>query len=122
MDALLNSFRLKLDGRRELVAEAGADGDALAPDGATAAQNGCAALGLHACAKSMSLDALAAVGLKCALGHKYALLFPVKNLCLDGKIQVYRRMSQESSGKCGSDEDRALATLWHGLASNDESP
>jgi hypothetical protein len=42
---------------------------------------------------------VAAIGLKCALGHGNALLFPTENLSLDGKIQVYRRLRQESSGK-----------------------
>jgi hypothetical protein len=69
-------FRLKQDGRRELVAETGAHGHALAADGAAAAQNGCAALGLHARAKTVRLHAFAAIRLKCALGHKNALLFP----------------------------------------------
>jgi hypothetical protein len=57
-----------------LVAEAGADSHTLAADGATAAQHGCAALGLHPRAKAVSLNPLAAIGLKCALGHKNALL------------------------------------------------
>ena len=83
-----------------LVAEAGADSHALAPDGATAAQHGGAALGLHPRAEPVGLDAAAAIGLKCALGHVNALLFPLENLRLDGKIQVYRRLAQESSAKC----------------------
>jgi hypothetical protein len=73
-------------GKRELVAEAGADGHALAADGATAAENGCAGLGLHARAEAVGFHALAAVGLKCALGHENALLFPKENLRLDGKF------------------------------------
>jgi hypothetical protein len=83
-----------------LVAEAGADGHALAADGATAAQDGGAALGLHARAEPVRLHAFAAIGLKCALGHKNALLFPEENLRLDGKSQVYRRLGQESSANC----------------------
>jgi hypothetical protein len=47
----------------------------------------------------MGLHTLAAIRLKCALGHKNALLFPKENLRLDGKSQVYRRLGQESSGK-----------------------
>jgi hypothetical protein len=69
-----------------LVAEASADSDAFTPDGAAAAQHGSAALGLHARTESVSFHALAAIGLKCALGHGYALLFPGKNLRLDGKF------------------------------------
>jgi hypothetical protein len=68
-----------------LVAETSADGNALAPYGAAAAEHGCAGLGLHACAETMCLHALTAVGLKCALGHKNALLFSRENLRLDGK-------------------------------------
>ncbi len=69
-----------------LVAEAGADRNALAADRAAAAEDGCAALGLHAGAESVGLHALLAIGLKCALWHKNALLFPGKNLGLDGKF------------------------------------
>jgi hypothetical protein len=94
------NFRLKLYGRRALVAEAGADGHALAADGAAAAEHGCASLGLHARAEAMCLHAFAAIGLKCALGHDNALLFPEEKLRLDGKYLVYRRLGQESSGKC----------------------
>jgi hypothetical protein len=45
----------------------------------------------------VGFHALAAIGLKRALGHKNILLIPDENLCLDGKIQVYRRLGQESS-------------------------
>jgi hypothetical protein len=38
--------------------------------------------------------------LKCALGHGNALLYPMENSRLDGKIQVYRRLAQESSVNC----------------------
>ena len=79
-------FRLKLNGRKGLVAEAGADGNALAADGATAVQHGRAALGLHSRAETVRLHAFAAIGLKCALGHENALLFPKENLRLDGKF------------------------------------
>jgi hypothetical protein len=66
------------------------------------------ALGLHARAEAVRLHAVAAIGLKCALGHENALLFPVQNLRLDGKIQVYRRLGQESSGaKLCRDVNRA---------------
>jgi len=36
----------------------------------------------------MCLHTVAAIGLKCALGHGSALLFPERNLSLDGKFQV----------------------------------
>jgi len=70
----------------DLVAEAGADRYTLAANRAAAAQHGCAGLGLHARTKSVRLGAMAAVGLKCALGHKNALPLLVENLCLDGKF------------------------------------
>jgi len=73
------------EGRPELVAEAGTDGNALAPDGPAAAQHGGAALGLHAGTKAVSLYALAAIGLKRALWHGNALLFTCENLRLNGK-------------------------------------
>jgi hypothetical protein len=87
------------EGRRELVAEASADGNALATDGAAAAEHGSAGFGLHTCAEAVSFHALAAIRLKCALGHGIALLFSEENLCLSGKYLVYRRLGQESSGK-----------------------
>jgi hypothetical protein len=81
----LGASRLKESGRRGLVAEAGADRDALAADGAAAAQHGGASLGLHARTETVSLHALAAIGLECALGHEKFLLFSDENLRLDGK-------------------------------------
>jgi hypothetical protein len=66
------------------VAEAGANRHTLPSDGAAAAQHGGASLGLHARAEPVRLHAVAAIGLKCALGHENTLLFPVKNLRLDG--------------------------------------
>jgi hypothetical protein len=80
-----HQFPAETERREGLVAEAGTDGNALATDGATAAEYGCAALGLHPRAETVGLDALAAIGLKCALGHENALLYPLKNLRLDGK-------------------------------------
>ena len=80
-----------------LVAKTGADGDALAANGATAAQYRCACLGLHTRTEAVGFHALAAIGLKCALGHENALLFPCKSLCLDGKYLVYRILGSESS-------------------------
>jgi hypothetical protein len=57
-----------------LVAESGTDSNALAALRATAAEHGGSALGLHAGSEAVGLDALAAVRLKCALGHGNALL------------------------------------------------
>jgi hypothetical protein len=58
--------------KSKLVAESGADGDTLAARGAAAAENGGAALGLHARPEAVSLYAAVAVGLKRALGHGIA--------------------------------------------------
>lgn len=79
-----SGLRPTIEGRR-LVAESGADGYALAALRATAAEYGGAALGLHAGAEAVGLHAAVAVGLKCALGHKIALLILMENLCLGGK-------------------------------------
>jgi len=94
--------------RKGLVAESGTDRNAAAADGATAAENGCAGLGLHARPEAVCFHAVAAVGLKCALGHGIALLFPGENLCLDCKIQVYRRLSQEASKKRRKPQNRLV--------------
>jgi hypothetical protein len=72
-------------GGKGLVAEAGTDRNTPAADGAAAAENGGAGLGLHARPEAVCFHAVAAVGLKCALGHGIALLFPLENLCLNGK-------------------------------------
>jgi hypothetical protein len=71
-------------GKRRLVAEASADGHALAADGAAAAQHGGSSLGLHARAETVNFHAFAAIGLKCALGHEDTLLFLEEILRLDG--------------------------------------
>jgi hypothetical protein len=118
-ESLCGRLRLKqIDGRR-LVAEAGAYGDTLAADGATTAQHGCAGLGLHARTKTVRLDAFAAIGLKCALGHENALLFPLTNLRLDGKFQVYRRLRPESSLLCLAVQKRLRQPASHYLFQTD---
>jgi hypothetical protein len=71
-------------GWRRLVAEASADGHALAADCTAAAQHGCSSLGLHARAETVDFHAFAAIRLKCALGHENALLFLEENLRLYG--------------------------------------
>jgi hypothetical protein len=101
-------LRLKQKRQANLVAESSAHGHANAAYAAAAAEHGCAGLGLHAGAEPVGFHALAAVGLKCALGHGNALLYPLKDLRLDGKIQVYRRLGQESSVNCSE------ARTWTG--------
>jgi len=68
------------------VAIACADRNPFAARGAAAAQHGCAGLGLHARPESVFLHAAAAIRLKCALGHRIALLFPFLFLRLVGKL------------------------------------
>jgi hypothetical protein len=73
----------KLIGGEGLVAVAGAYSNALTADGPAAAQYSSAGCGLHARPKPVCFHTVAAVGLKCALGHGNALLFPLKNLRFD---------------------------------------
>ena|ERR1039457_1088254 len=70
---------------QKLIAETSADGNAATALGATTAEHSGSALSLHAGSEAVSLDPLAAVGLKCALGHGSALLNLCGNLCLNGK-------------------------------------
>jgi hypothetical protein len=91
-----NKQRRQFGGLRS-IAEAGADSYALAAGGAAAAEHRGPGIGLHAGAEAVGFHALAAIGLKRALGHKNILLIPDESLCLDGKTQVYRRLAQESS-------------------------
>jgi len=79
-------LRLKQKRQANLVAESSAHGHANAAYAAAAAEHGCAGLGLHARAEPVGLDTLTAIGLKCALGHGNALLYPMENSRLDGKI------------------------------------
>jgi hypothetical protein len=78
-ESLKNEQSPATGGASLLVAESGAYCDAPAALRPAAAQYGGSALGLHAGSKAVSLDALAAVGLECALGHGNALL----NLCVE---------------------------------------
>jgi hypothetical protein len=64
--------------RRGLVAEASADRNALAARRTATVQHCGAALGLHTRAKSVRLYTAMAVRLKCALGHRNALLFSLE--------------------------------------------
>jgi hypothetical protein len=59
---------------------AGADGDALAPSGAAAAEHGGTSIGLHARPEAVRFRTVAAIGLKCSFGHGYPLLFLKENL------------------------------------------
>jgi hypothetical protein len=58
----------------------GAHGYALTAGGATTAENRRSRLRLHARPKAVCFHAVAAIGLKCTLGHVEPLLFLKKNL------------------------------------------
>jgi hypothetical protein len=60
---------------RELVAEAGRDGDLVAALGAAAIQDGAAGFAGHANEEAVNFAATAAVGLECALRHCVVLFF-----------------------------------------------
>jgi hypothetical protein len=57
----------------------------------------------------MLLYAGSAVRLKCALGHRNALLILKENLCHGGKYLVYLRLGQESSRGGGAPLSRDAA-------------
>jgi hypothetical protein len=88
-----------------LVAEASAYGNALAANSAAAAQHGSAGLGLHARAEAVCFHTVAAVGLKCALRHGNALLFPLENLC-------FRSISEYSARRARKPARTAGARAW----------
>lgn len=83
----------------------GADGYARAASGAAAAQHGCTGLGLHARAEAVGFRTVAAVRLKCALGHRDPLLFPKENPPLSNifeyTVGYVVNPAQERSSRCG---------------------
>ena len=83
-----------------LIAVAGTDGNAFAALGSAAGKYGCAGLGLHAGQKPVCLRPMAAVRLKCALGHDAALLILLENLCLKAsfKYNGFRPKGQAKGG------------------------
>ena len=101
----------------KLVAEASADSDTLAADGAAAAEHGCAALGLHAGTKAVGLHALAAIGLKCALGHGMRSCFLMKNLYLAAVSEYIAGCVQNPVPSCWS-----LCALGIGRANGSTFP
>jgi len=76
-----------------LVAEAGADGDLVASLGTSAAQHGCARLGLHAGKEPVSFGAVAAVGLEGTLRHSIRLLLNLVESCICNSLSVYRGLA-----------------------------
>ena len=70
-----------------LIAVAGTDGNAFAALGAATGKYGCSGLGLHSGQKPVCLRPMAAVRLKCALGHDAALLISLENLCLKASFK-----------------------------------
>jgi hypothetical protein len=75
-------FRLRQNRSKGSVAMAGADTDTLATRSTAAAEHGGAGLGLHTRPKPVCFHAVTAVGLKCAFGHGYPLLFAKENAAL----------------------------------------
>jgi hypothetical protein len=72
----------------ESVAMPGADRDALAPGGAAAAEHGGAGFGLHSRPEAVHFRTVAAVGLKCTLGHGDPLLFSKENLLFSNPLSI----------------------------------
>jgi hypothetical protein len=70
-----------------LIAVAGTDGNAFAALGAATGKYGCSGFGLHSGQKAVGLRPMAAVRLKCALGHDAALLISLENLCLKASFK-----------------------------------
>ena len=92
----------------------GADGNALAAGGAAAAEHGCAALGLHARPKPVCFRTVAAVGLKCAFGHGYPLLFLKENLCLISSFEyIVGRASNPASSTVYHDAGTQTRAMMH---------
>jgi hypothetical protein len=83
-----------------LIAVAGTDGNAFAALGTAAGKYGCSGLGLHSGQKAVGLRPMAAVRLKCALGHDAALLISLENLCLkaSSKYNGFRPKGQAQGG------------------------
>jgi hypothetical protein len=72
----------------ESVAMPGTDRDALAPGGAAATEHGGAGFGLHARPEAVHFRTVAAVGLKCTLGHGDPLLFSKENLLFSNPLSI----------------------------------
>jgi hypothetical protein len=104
---------------RESVAMRGTDGDALASCGAPAAEHGCAGIGLHARPEAVRFRAVAAVGLKCSLGHRDPLLFPKENLRFSSNIEYiageFQNPAEEANSRCGKGVERFVvcSRKWH---------
>jgi hypothetical protein len=81
------SFRPRTDRRVRLVAMAGAYRYALAASCTPTAQYGCTRFRLHTRTKTVSLGAVAPVGLKGALGHKMLSCFLLKILAIAARFK-----------------------------------
>jgi hypothetical protein len=94
---------------------AGADGDALAPGGAAAAEYGGTSIGLHARPEAVRFCTVAAVGLKCTFGHGYPLLFLKKNLQLSSIFKYiaggFMNPVEERTSRCGKGDARSKLCL-----------
>ena len=70
-----------------LVAETGADGDALAAFGAAAREDGLSALGLHPRTEAVGLGTAPAVRLKRTFGHETGALL-LENDCNEQTVSI----------------------------------
>jgi hypothetical protein len=94
----------------ESVAMTRADRDALASGGAAAAEHGGAGFGTHARPEAVHFRTVAAVGLKCALGHGDPLLFSKENLLFSNTLSI-------SQTNFGIQRRRALHDVARGMQS-----
>ena len=89
----------------------GADRDALAPGGAAAAEHGGAGFGLHARPEAVCFRAVAAVGLKCTLGHGDPLLFPKENLRFNSNskynVGEFWNPAEQRASRCGKGDAKS---------------
>ena len=91
-----------------LVAVASTYRNALAALGPAAGKYCRSGFGLHSGQKTVGLRPMAAVRLKCALGHDAALLISVEKFCLEASFK-YNGFSPK--GPCGMVPDSAQGSL-----------
>lgn len=93
------------------VAMPGADGDALAARGAATAEHGGAGFGLHARPETVCFRTVAAVRLKCTLGHRDPLLLGKENLCFSNINEYiageFWNPANERTSRCGKGDAKS---------------
>jgi hypothetical protein len=99
----------------ESVAMTGTDRDALASGGAAAAEDGSAGVGLHARPEAVRFRTVAAIGLKCTLGHGYPLLFLKENLRFSSIFKYiaggFLNPVEVRTSRCGKGDARSKLCL-----------